>query len=465
MSPMARLVSLTILTVLIVFLGITFFHVIAPFLLPLFLAGVTAILCQPLFRYYVDRTGNRARLAAGLTTASVLFILLTPLLVGTILASLQLYELALDTLGGTDLKTAGTTLQSELIDRIRPLLPQDVETEQIRQNVQRLLQSLAERSFGLAGTTLNRTLSLLAGLVSLLVGLFMFVIALYYFLADGPALLSATEGLIPVHLGYQRELRSRFEEVVRAVVMATFLSAIAQGLATALALYAVGWYVDSELLRHFFIISVVAMLAALIPVSGSWLVWGPCAIWCLLNGYWATAILLTLFGAAVIGTMDNLIRTYVLQSDARLHPLLAFISVLGGLQVLGLWGVFIGPIVASCLHALVKIFNVELKELSKEKFALLTTEKPQTPDESVDASAEQTDKKPPADDESKTAEETVDADDDAREISKAAVQKAHESRDDDFSGDDGSSKRDTRDAAEASTEAKSPKADRAEEKE
>ena len=198
----------------------------------------------------------------------------------------------------------------------------------------------------------------------------MFVIALYYFLADGPALLKAAEGLIPVHVEYQRQLRQRFEEVVRAVVMATFCAAIAQGLATSMALYLVGWRIDSELLRHFFIIGMIATFCSLVPVAGTWLIWGPCAVWCMFNGYWGTAIALALFGSVVIGTMDNVIRTYVLQSDARLHPLLAFISVLGGLKLMGLGGVFIGPVVASCLHALVQIFNTELKELSKQRFSV-----------------------------------------------------------------------------------------------
>ena len=70
----------------------------------------------------------------------------------------------------------------------------------------------------------------------------------------------------------------------------------------------------------------------------------------------------------VIGMMDNVIRTLILKDGAKLHPLLAFVSVLGGLQVLGLWGVFIGPTVASCLYALVKIFNLELQSLSAEQF-------------------------------------------------------------------------------------------------
>jgi hypothetical protein len=78
-----------------------------------------------------------------------------------------------------------------------------------------------------------------------------------------------------------------------------------------------------------------------------------------------------LYGLVFVSTLDNVIRTYVLQSNARLHPLLAFVSVLGGLQVMGLWGVFIGPMVASCLHALVQIFNGELQAFSIQRLAAL----------------------------------------------------------------------------------------------
>ena len=50
----------------------------------------------------------------------------------------------------------------------------------------------------------------------------------------------------------------------------------------------------------------------------------------------------------------------MLNSDVKLHPLLAFVSVLGGLQWVGVWGVFAGPVIASCLYALLKIFKEEL---------------------------------------------------------------------------------------------------------
>ena len=70
----------------------------------------------------------------------------------------------------------------------------------------------------------------------------------------------------------------------------------------------------------------------------------------------------------MVGTLDNVIRTWVLNNDAKLHPLLAFVCVLGGLKVMGLWGVFVGPVVAACLHTLLEIFNGELRAFAREKF-------------------------------------------------------------------------------------------------
>ena len=116
---------------------------------------------------------------------------------------------------------------------------------------------------------------------------------------------------------------------------------------------------------HFFLFTIVATFSALIPLAGTWLVWLPCAVYLAYQGSWIWALLLAVYGFGLVGTLDNIIRAYVLHSDAKLHPLLAFVSVLGGLQVMGLWGVFIAPVVASCLYALIRIFNEELVDISR----------------------------------------------------------------------------------------------------
>ncbi|MDA0833461.1 MAG: AI-2E family transporter [Planctomycetota bacterium] len=436
---MVRVVSLSVLLALIVFLGLMFFQVVAPFLLPLFLAGVTAVLCQPLFVYFLRRTKERVMVSAGVTTTVVLLAILVPLSVGTIMAAAQLYVLSQDAFTQTNWNRSLEWVKHELdfdaiYNRAEPYLlplvfpdltvpapnvdtnitpdlsdddppveawrpfdpipedtPEDVQLalekieeniarpivevevqkrldafkEQSRTNMQNALLSLSQRTLNFAGATVNTTLDLLGTLITGLLGFIMFAIALFFFLADGPKMLTTMQELIPVHKEYQRELWTKFESVIRAVVLATFMSAICQGLLTALALYLSGF-------RHFFIIWLLATASSLIPLAGNWIVWGPCAVWLAYSGSWGTAVALALFGILVISTIDNVIKTYVLQSDAKLHPLLAFVSVLGGLKAMGLAGIFVAPVVASCLHALVKIFNAELKAFSKQKFGAQT---------------------------------------------------------------------------------------------
>lgn len=216
---------------------------------------------------------------------------------------------------------------------------------------------LAGKTLGYAGSTIK----LLGGAVSLLVASLTFVIAFYYFLADGPSLIDATEQLIPVHRDYIRSLLAQFDQAVRAVVTATFAAALAQGIATGIGMQIAGF-------PHFFIVTILSTLTALVPVLGTWLIWGPFVLWLGFHeGQWGMATFLTLYGAIFVGFLDNVIRAYVLHSNVKLHPLLAFVCVLGGIEVMGLWGVFIGPIVASCLHALIKIFNTELKAFSQDQ--------------------------------------------------------------------------------------------------
>lgn len=370
---MTRLVSLAVVTLLIIFLGITFFQVIAPFLLPLFLAGIIAMLAQPLQEYFEQQTQGRTSVSAGLTTGIVILGISVPVVLIVLTATFQVFVFVSDVLTENKWHEVSESIRTRLeIDRVtrelHPYVPEEMtEAElkaklldlrvELQNNLQTGLELLVENTIGMA----NRAVGLVGSLASLTVNLLMLVIALYYFLADGPRLLVTAENLIPISVEYQRELRSRFYTVVRAVVTATFLAALSQGLATAIMLCTYYGF------RHFIILFILATFASMVPLFGTWLVWGPCVVWLALQGAWVPAILFLLIGVTVIGTMDNLVRTYILQSDAQLHPLLAFISVLGGVQAMGLWGVFIAPIIAAILHALIVIFNTEITELSNER--------------------------------------------------------------------------------------------------
>jgi predicted PurR-regulated permease PerM len=360
MSPTvtARTISLIVLAICIAALGLTFYHLVAPFLLPLFLAAVMAIIVQPMFRRMMTRTKQQRPLAAGLTTVMVMAVVLIPLLVGTVLAASELITLSLEYLSEDSLDRSALWKQwvEPVLQRAEQLLPgfhADKIQQELSDNSRAIAEHLSRQTFQMASTTIGAALSLLIALGS-------FVVALYYFLADGPSLLTAGEQLIPLPIEHQRRLREQFARVTRAVVLATFLAAFAQGLATAGALYVLGF-------RYFLGLLVTSTIASLIPVAGTWIVWVPCAVWLGAQGHWAAAIGLALWGMLVVSLVDNVVRIYVLNSDAQLHPLLGFISVLGALQVMGLWGIFIGPIVASCLYALLQIFNDEVQALAEPR--------------------------------------------------------------------------------------------------
>lgn len=438
---MARFVSLGIIAVLIVCLGTTFYQVLAPFLMPLFLAAMTALFSQPLLHRLEKRFKGRRKLAALTTTGCIFAVVMLPLLLGVFMGVHQFLDLAslgrdklndvkaevqrspsdtsltetfrvlgnniFDTVNDDVLGTEPTLFDAEFLDltkaeasdpetlRARRLEWFQHQLEASRGQMVSAMLELARKTVGVVGSTLGlvlggtagQALGLLGMLAAAAVTLAVFSMALFYFLAEGPELIAAAQTLIPVDRAHQTELMTQFENSVRAVVLSTFLAAFAQGLATALVMKLLGF-------NHFFILLIVATFSAMIPMAGTWLVWLPGVIWLWFEQSYGTAIFLGLFGIIVIGMMDNVIRTWVLQSDTKLHPLLAFVSVLGGLQVMGLWGVFVGPIVACCLHSLIEIFNQELQADSDAASAAAKLDapqpEPQTPVAEVPASEQST---------------------------------------------------------------------------
>jgi predicted PurR-regulated permease PerM len=86
-------------------------------------------------------------------------------------------------------------------------------------------------------------------------------------------------------------------------------------------------------------------------------IWAPTAIYLAMSGHWGKALTLALWGALVIGTVDNFLRPKLVGERAGLHELLIFFSVLGGLQIWGPLGLVLGPVIIAVTLALFDIFK------------------------------------------------------------------------------------------------------------
>ena len=114
------------------------------------------------------------------------------------------------------------------------------------------------------------------------------------------------------------------------------------------------WWLDLPLPLFW---GVVMALLALVPVLGVFIIWIPAALFLALEGSWGKALILTVWGGAVVGTIDNLLRPILVGKRLKLHTILAFLSVVGGLMFFGASGLILGPLSLTVTTVLLEIWR------------------------------------------------------------------------------------------------------------
>jgi predicted PurR-regulated permease PerM len=209
---------------------------------------------------------------------------------------------------------------------------------------------IAERLKGVSGAIASRTLGFVGGAVGFVVEVFFVIFTMYYLFRDGERLREAAYGMVPLSDEKAREIFDRTGEVIGASVYGVLVIAVIQGVLGGLAFWALG--LPSPLLW-----GVVMIFLSMIPMLGAFIVWVPAAIYLVLTGHWVKAVMLAVWGALVIGSVDNFLRPKLVGERTRLHELLIFFSVLGGLQVFGVLGIVLGPVIVAITIALLDVLR------------------------------------------------------------------------------------------------------------
>jgi predicted PurR-regulated permease PerM len=345
-ASMQRTISLVILVVLVVLLAILFYQVMIGFLLPLFLAVLLAILFQPLHRWMIRLFGGYDRLAAAITTVLILLIVLVPL-------AFVLLQAATEATAIVSQARENKQSHAKTLDGIVGKANVWLKTNFSAADLEKAARDKAQELFGPIAA---RTPGVLGGL---LINTLVTVLGLYYFLADGQQMMASGMRLFPLDPKYQQQLVGKFVEMSRAVTSASLVAALTQGI-----LLGIGYYVAG--LHGVFLLAILTMLASFIPLVGSSIVWGSSAIWLFFSGKPTDAIVLAVWSLGVAMAADNFVKPLVLRGQAKLHPLLALLSVLGGVQVLGPLGIFFGPMAVSFLQAGLVMLNTEIHALGPD---------------------------------------------------------------------------------------------------
>lgn len=307
-----------------------------PFVDVLLWAVVLVAVFMPIHRRLLGRFASPT-LAATLSTLLVVVTILAPATLVTIAVVGEISDMA-RTLGTGTPQWGSVQL---VLERIQPWVPWDLHQLESR-------DFLLERLQAISGTLANRTLGMVGGVMATVVQTFLVVFTMFYVFRDGDAIRHAFYDVLPLDGAQAKAVVERTQEVIGASVYGVLVVAAIQGFLGGFIFWAIG--LPSPLLW-----GVVMFFLCMIPMAGAFLVWAPAAVLLAVSGAWPRALILTAWGLLVVGTVDNFLKPRLVGKRAKLHELLIFFSVMGGLNVFGVLGIVLGPVTVALTLA---VFDV-----------------------------------------------------------------------------------------------------------
>lgn len=307
----------------------------APFLVPIALAFMAAIVTKPVHQWILNHVNKRKSLAAALATIFVLVVILAPLgfIVSQVtIESYQFYSDARDGSFDTSLVTSSIT---QPIQRIFPNFDLDVES---------MVRDVSESLVTNARTIFSNT-------AKIALAAFITIVALFYMLRDGETFRRAIVRLSPLNDTYDNDIIEKVEQAVNSVVRGSLFTALLKGV-----LAAGGFAVFG--VPHPVLWGALTIFVSFLPGVGAGLTLIPAVAYLFLQNSVGASIGLAVWGALVVGLIDNILMPIVVGKGFTVHPLIVLLSVLGGIVFFGPVGIFLGPLVIALLSALLEIYKL-----------------------------------------------------------------------------------------------------------
>ena len=308
----------------------------APFLPALAWALALAVLFSP-FQRWLESKLKRPSLAAGVSVLVIGLIVVVP-------ATFVGHRLVLQAATGAEL--IETKINSGAWRRAletQPLLAPLADWIDRTLDLPGNLKTLATWLTTTAG-------SILKGSVVQVIGFCLIFYLLFYFLRDRRAALQSLRSLSPLSAAEMNRLFGRVADTIYATVYGTLAVSAVQGLLGGLMFWWLG--LPAPLLW-----GLVMGLLAVVPVLGAFVVWIPAALFLALDGSWGKALILTVWGGVVVAGIDNVLYPILIGNRLKLHTILAFISVVGGLILFGPSGLILGPVALTITMMLLEIWR------------------------------------------------------------------------------------------------------------
>ncbi len=316
---------------------------VEPFLEPGLWAALIAFMLFPVNRKMrAWLKGGKGRAAALLTALVLLGLVVPALLVGY-----AFFDQAIEL--GHGLSAAATRYRiAGVEDLLRvPVVGQGIAWAQEHFGLEpaKVQTWLVDTLRNVVTWVLSRGRSAIAGAFGLVAGLSLMLFLLFFFFRDGDAGVERLWRLVPLDGARKQRLARHIAGVTRAVFAGTVVTAAVQGVLVGAGFAIVG-------LPSPVVFGALTAMASFVPIVGTAIVLAPAVIYLASLGVWWKTIFLLVWGVAVAGSADNVLRPILISGRAEIGTLAAFVGAVGGLAAFGLIGLFIGPVLMALALAL-----------------------------------------------------------------------------------------------------------------
>jgi predicted PurR-regulated permease PerM len=318
--------------------------IVRPFLNVIAWSSVLVITFHPVYQWLVRKTG-RVSLSAFVCSVLVVVAFVIPVLFIAVVAIDQLRALGASLQQSftheTGINAAAPLRQAYewLSDRLG--LDGTAIVAWVRQNASELTR-------GVAGYTLAAVQNVAGAVVSVVFIIF----AMFLLFRDGDRIVARIPDLLPFERARSEALLARVSDVIYGSVYGGVVIAVVQGALCGGMFWILG--IPSAALW-----GMVTVVTSVLPLVGAAGVWAPGAVYLAATGHWTRAIILAVFGTGVISTVDNFLRPRLVGGRVGLSELVMFFSLLGGLQVFGVLGIVLGPVLFALAAAILDVLSDE----------------------------------------------------------------------------------------------------------
>jgi predicted PurR-regulated permease PerM len=336
-----RRIALTFVVILC-FLAVAW--IASPIWVGLALGTVMAFTAQPIYRKLAGKNHEHRVLAAAVTT--VVGGILT-----AALGAVCLYIVTRELILLVDLfqrKMASGSLSELIGDRsARALDHLGIHRAEAMAKIRHELSAATDYATGAVGVILQTTTSAVLGLIIALM-------TMYYVLLEWPRIAVRLERVLPLDPRHTRALMLEFRDVGRSSFVGTIATAIVQG-----TLGGIGYAIAG--VSNAVTLAILTAVASFLPLVGTALVWAAVAVYLIATGQILAAVFVLVWGLLVVMALsDYVIRPRLVGGKDHGHPLLMLVALLGGIEVFGLAGLIVAPILMSLFLAALRIFEREL---------------------------------------------------------------------------------------------------------